>query len=450
MPDIAALRKLVDTVIIVMLENRSFDHMLGHLSLEGMAQVDGLREPFSRYANPFNGSAYLPWSMTDGALSCDLPHEFDEVKTQLALSDVTGRYEMNGFVEAYARAANCMVASSKVEPMAYFSSSQVPITSFFARNFAVCDRWFAPLPTSTQPNKTMALTGDSKIFETRTRPIPSENMVFEWLTKHRVSWRVYAEHISFLMLYDGWAKKALGPKFRSTKQLPLDLLTEPDNTFPHVIFVEPAYDSVESLLGRHGNDNHAPLAVSFGEQFQRKIYNAVIGSPERWKKTVMVLTYDEHGGFFDHVEPLAIPYQVRGEGDCDFASTGPRVPAIVISPLASAGGVCHSNMDHTSVLQFLAELFGAEGEEYSPTVAFRKSRGIRSVSDALTLDIPRKEIVPSPGQALRVSSSFGGRTMAADPMQQAFANAAKQMVADNQKDASKRFPELAYWALTQN
>jgi lipoprotein-anchoring transpeptidase ErfK/SrfK len=84
----------------------------------------------------------------------------------------------------------------------------------------------------------MALCGDSMIFETLTRPIPAGPMVFDWLGKHRVSWRVYAERISFLMLYEGWLKKVLGPKFRSTSRLGLDFMEEPDSTFPKVIVVD--------------------------------------------------------------------------------------------------------------------------------------------------------------------------------------------------------------------
>ena len=450
MPD---LRTLVQTIVLVMLENRSFDHMLGHLSLDALVPgVDGLTRPLAsdRYANPLDGALYYPWPVVDdGTLSCDLPHEADAVTAQLAKSAVTGRYDMNGFVEAYAKADGCRVASSQAEPMAFCRADRVPVTSFVARSYCTCDRWFAPIPTSTQPNKTMALTGASPIATTGTGVIDAGPTVLDWLTAHGVRWRVYHDGFSFFTLYKGQLGHVFGPNFAPTSRLALDVLTEPDATFPQVIVVEPAYDSIERMLGRHGNDNHAPLPVGFGEAFLRRTYQAVVGNPARWATTVMVLSYDEHGGFWDHVPPLPVRQPVAAAPGGGFESTGPRVPAIVLSSLVDPGSVCHAPLDHTSVLQFLAERFGAPGTPYSDSVEARRRQGIASVSAALTRSAPRPVPPPhAPTLPLAPTAELGTPGPPADAMQQSFAAAVDQMVAERPADATAKYPDVVHWQVT--
>ncbi len=163
---------LIDTIVIVMLENRSFDHMLGHLSLPKHANgstVEGLKAPLKRveYENLHGGEPFYPFEMRDGALASDLPHERSEVESTLGLSAVTGRFSMSGFVSAYF-AKTPVNRTTKPDPMGFLTAVDVPITRFFADNYCVCDHWFAPLPTSTQPNRIMALTGTTRIDHTRT------------------------------------------------------------------------------------------------------------------------------------------------------------------------------------------------------------------------------------------------------------------------------------------
>src|SRR5271154_802620 len=160
----------IKTVVLVMLENRSFDHMLGHLSYEGInPQIDGLKNPLTQYQNLYKGDVYNPFIFrNDSALQFDLPHEWDFVATQLAQSGVTEQYAMSGFVEAYAIATK-VNPNPQPDPMGFFNSSLTPVTSFLANTFCTCQRWFAPLPTSTQPNRTMAFCGDSPIFSTASR-----------------------------------------------------------------------------------------------------------------------------------------------------------------------------------------------------------------------------------------------------------------------------------------
>jgi phospholipase C len=138
------LAEKIATVVLVMLENRSFDHMLGHLRYEGlMPTVDGLEKDLSKYNNPYKGGEFVPFQARDRQLTSDLPHEWQFVDTQLAWSPVRQQFEMTGFVQAYADFTKTN-PGQQADPMGFFTSDKVPITSFLARHFRVCERWHAP------------------------------------------------------------------------------------------------------------------------------------------------------------------------------------------------------------------------------------------------------------------------------------------------------------------
>src|SRR5262249_41045664 len=148
-----------------------------------------------------------------------------------------------------------------------------------------------------------------------------------------------------------------------------DVQHEEDATWPHVIFVEPDYNDSPVHISGHACDNHPPVAVGFGEAFLRQVYQAITSNSARSSKSVMFVTYDEHGGFFDHVAPVNIPSAPPpGATYPRFDSTGVRVPALVVSPLVARQSVRHEQLDHTSILQLIAERFGTEGEGYSASV----------------------------------------------------------------------------------
>jgi phospholipase C len=429
-----------------MLENRSFDHMLGHLSLEGSVPgVDGLTAPLSQYANLYAGDVYHPFKMKDRLLDSDLPHEWDEVDAQLARSAVSKRYTMAGFVESYARFRKMADVGPYPDPMGYFPSDQVPVTSFLARSYCTCDRWFSPIPTSTHPNRTMAWCGASRIYTTGAQLIPSDGTLLDWMDQAGVRWRVYHDGLSCFALFpDAW-EHLLGEHFRDYESYLHDMQLEPVSEGPQVIVVEPSYQNAPHLGSDRPNDNHAPLAVGWGEEFLRRTYEAARVNPERWAKTVMIVYYDEHGGFFDHVAPLEIPYRTGGSDPHQFATTGPRVPAIIVSPLVARGSVSHVQLDHTSVLQLLAELF-TPGKPYSPDVEARRAQGIASVS-ALLGDAPRADAPPPPTQPIAVETVLG-RTVTEPPSsksQSLFERAAQELLTKHPDLTAQKYPELHHW-----
>ena len=160
---------------------------------------------------------------------------------------------------------------------------------------------------------------------------------------------------------------------------------------------------------------------------------------------MMILYYDEHGGFYDHVAPPKISYQTKGKDAYSFESLGPRIPGIVMSPFVKPGSVCHELLDHTSVLQFLAEVF-TPGQSYSPSVNSRKKSGIMSINATLVNDI---ELNPplAPTVALDVQTALGKPVdvVQQGDMKLSFDQATLQLLKNNPAEVAKKFPELIQW-----
>ncbi len=430
-----------------MFENRSFDHMLGHLRYEGLQpDADGLQEPLDQYENIYQGGSYRPFPISnDVQLPFDIPHEYNDIKTQLARSPVNGALSMNGFVAAYADTTG-ITPNPQAEPMGFFSSSQVPITSFLAQQFCTCDRWFSSLPTSTQPNRTIAFCGETPIYKTGLQVISAKGNLFDWLDSNQVSWRVYHDGFSFFSLYPGLWDQVLSKNFRDYENLYSDMLH--NDGLPQVIIVEPTYQDAPHIGSDHPNDNHAPLAIGWGEDFLRRTYEAAIANPSVWRETLMVVYYDEHGGFYDHVAPPDFTSRTTANPPFTFDSFGARIPGMLLSPWVQPGTVCHELFDHTSVLQFLAERFTPD-VPYSPAVAARAAAqpAIKSISAALNATPATGGPPPPPAAPILVYSALGD-TIATAPesaMGQSFEQAAREMIAQRPEGVREKYPELYQW-----
>jgi phospholipase C len=194
------------------------------------------------------------------------------------------------------------------------------------------------------------------------------------------------------------------------------------------------------------------LPVAFGEIFVKGVYQALTSNPARWAKTVLALCYDEHGGFFDHVPPLRVPTDAPPGATYQmgpFASTGPRVPALLISPYAPRQTAAHGLYDHTSLLQMLADRFGAGGAPYSAAVEARRQapEPIGSITEALSAeardDVPRIPDAPIAGTAALVSVR-PPRTEG----QRSFASGATAFAAARGQDALQKYPQIAHLLAT--
>jgi phospholipase C len=434
----------IDTIVVVMFENRSFDHVLGHLSHPDFGKrtaVEGLGNPATttRYDNVYDQQIYKPFPMQDGVFTHDPPHGRKTIATQLDV--INQQATMRGFVKAYVQRTHSAV--TEPPPMGFLVPGAVPVSGFLAAEYGVCNRWFSPLPTGTQPNRSMAFAGETLIDENAGLSIPNRGLVLDWLAQRGVRWRVYHSGLSFFVLFN--SPHVLGPHFRSVRRLAQDFMDEPADEAPQVVFIEPEYDDSPVHFGFAPNDNHPPLPMGPGELFLHNIYAALTANPARWAKTLLVVTYDEHGGFYDHVEPMRIPYipPTGARFGTAFETTGVRVPALVASPWVSRGSTIDAPLDHTSILQFLAEKFAGGPEQYSRQVTRRRQHGIQSLSAVLSDEARQDLPLPPANPIVTTSLMRPGSKQPQNENQAAFSVTARALLQADRPRALDRFPELA-------
>jgi phospholipase C len=297
---IANLAK-IEHVVVLMLENRSFDHMLGHLSLEaGRDDVDGLRSGLS---NTYKGKRYPIRHLHRTALTKpeDPCHGGACVAEQVANG-------MGGFVANYATSRPEAPHVDLV--MGYYDGADLPTYDHLAREFAVCDRWFSSVPGATWPNRLYAVAGRAAgSKDPKKIPIYDVPSFVRQLDKAHVSWRWYTHDVATLRFSDGHYLLGHDSHFayfdrRSLLARRNFLDDAHDGKLAAVSWIDPNFYDV-SFVGPSGsNDDHPPSDIKAGQELVLKTYTALVNSPN-WQKTMLVITYDEHGGFYDHVEPPA-------------------------------------------------------------------------------------------------------------------------------------------------
>jgi phospholipase C len=437
---------LIKMIVVVMMENRSFDHLLGYLSLApyNWNNVDGLNMSpawLDKVASVYNGTKYRPFLLTDpyDLIDADPPHERDPIAVQMG-TPVGGIFPMDGFVTNYATAKGAKSVTRESHPpvMGYFGAEQAPVTHFFAQNFAICDHWFSCLPAGTQSNRLMAMSGFTNI-EVNQVPLPHQDLVYDWLTRNGIRWRVYHEEMPFFALMPNWLPDILTEQhFRPFGRLLSDVENEPPGEAPQVMFIEPAYTDAPHI--GLCSDDHAPSAIKGGQAFLLEVYRCMTQYPDMWKGTVMIVTYDEHGGFFDHVSPpfLRTEPPAGARYKKSFETLGVRVPAFVISPFVKPKTVFNGRLDHTSILRFIGQKFGRDGS-YSELV---DKRAVGSVLDVLDLANHERTAptIPSLEPYLEKqppNAGFVPGTPPGTPLQNAFQNALDGIRTHPNKPGSK-------------
>lgn len=399
----------IDTFVVVMLENRSFDHMLGYLSLTG-GKANGLsssQEWLQNFVNVNAGQEYPIHRLSPSVTSIsDPPHDRAPIAIQIKTPCAPGGCpELGGFVQSYA--SRSTPPQNLTDVMGYYDAEALPTFDFLARHYTICDNWFAPLPSGTQANRLMAMAGESAISDNVQGPsfLPDQALVYDWLRDHGIPWCVYqsGSFFPFFSLMKKWLPEIItsltlphegvGGNFRRYSRFASDWKS--DAIMPKVIFIEPEYTD-----GPHfsANDDHSPTGIAGGQAFVADVYRTLTSNLARWKNTLLIVTYDEHGGFFDHVSPLSIPDVVGG---FSFQTTGLRVPAILVSPYVTPGGVFSGKLDHTAILQLLADKLDPD-KSYSSAVSARNGH-LDRLSTALNAFATAG---PPPGLAGGPSTSF--------------------------------------------
>ncbi|MGZ5966306.1 MAG: alkaline phosphatase family protein [Polyangiales bacterium] len=316
-------------VIIAMKENRSFDHVFGKLHAQGQPGVEPIPAGFS---NPdLSGKTYFPAHATTTCIPWDPGHQ-----SQSMLACVNGG-KMDGFVINAASTTGTDGAFA----MHYYEAGDLPFYYFLASTFAIADRHFSPMPTGTFANRDFMMFGTAAgVVDTGiTYPPPSTPSIFQLLMSAGFTWGAYTDGDPFSSTL-GW--KGDEPGVHSTQAL-YDALDQ--GTLPNVAFV----DGVENI-----EDDHPDGDLQFGEQWLKKLYDHAIKSPQ-WGRLVIFFTYDEGGGFMDHVPP---PEACRDDpSSLPVQMMGPRVPLVAISPWAKRNYVSHVVHDHTAITRFVEAIF---------------------------------------------------------------------------------------------
>ncbi len=390
-------------IVQLMLENRSFDQMLGflyadanNLSPSGQ-QYDGLtgtesnpdgtgRDIFVYKIESNSHHAYL----MPGA---DPGEGFYNTNTQLfgTQHPKPGTKPTNkGFVANFKDAIaadrakhypDTLPDTISAEIMGMYAPETLPVMSALARAYAVCDRWFASVPTQTIPNRAFAAAGTSQgrlDNHVKSFTCPS---IFGHLSASKIDWAIYGYNGAPLTRMD----------FTDTINAdPGHFGHFSDFTKRAAAGTLPAYTFLEPSFGAGGNSQHPNYNVALGEQLLYDLYHQLLASPG-WNDTLLIITYDEHGGNYDHVAPpdtATPPDALIGEFDgFDFKRYGVRIPALLISPRIKAGTVfrpAHGVVDHTSVLKTI-------GLRWNLQPLTNRDKNAPDLGDVLTLAVPRTD-----------------------------------------------------------
>jgi phospholipase C len=413
----------IDHVVLVMLENRSFDHLLGFLypksdNFEGLdgtesnLDANGIEARVFEISPAMQNAYYFPLAN---------PAEgYRATNIQLFSSDpppASGQAANDGFVTSFAtelrRPAHPLdpklAGAVPASIMGMYAADTLPVLSGLAKGFAVCDGWFASVPTQTFPNRAFAVAGTSLGYtDNSAHGTPAFNTpsVFGKLADAGQTWKIYGYSAEPLTARDFPDTVLPGPngevvsgfkRFQSDAaagQLAAFSYIEPEwATYPRPH--DPA--AVVQADDRHNfsaeNDQHPVSNLAVGEKLLYDVYQALRGNATAWEKTLLIITYDEHGGTYDHVHPptgAIAPDDVIGPSGFDFTRFGVRVPAVFVSPLIQEGTILHAPsdgrppFDHTSIIATLRARFGIGA-------LGRRDAAAPDLGSILTLQTPRSD-----------------------------------------------------------
>jgi phospholipase C len=344
----------VDHILVLMMENRSFDHYFSKLPEQGQPDV---AVADASYVNTDTNGAAVSWFHTTDYCVEDPHHGWDASHEQWSDGKNDGFVKNNDPDGARA--------------MGYLDQTDIPFYYDLAKDFAISDRYFCSILGPTWPNRMFLYSGSSHGLTKNTLPtnladdsgeVPN---LFAALPKVGVEWKVYRTDLPpAAMFLDTWFESTSGC---STPDAGLPCrLAEIDELFadlasgelPPVVFIDPGFSD-----GWEQTSEHPPGNPQLGQKLVWQVVDAFMKSPI-WSRSVLFITYDEHGGFADHVPPPPACNPNTGEpeegGGYTFDRYGFRVPLFVVSPYAKKNYVSHVDRDHTSILRFIQSRFGIE------------------------------------------------------------------------------------------
>jgi phospholipase C len=345
-----------DHVVVVMMENHSFDCYLGMLPRRGQRKADGFtfnRRGVPMNRNPLKGGYVLPYRATS-TCQASVTQSWNSTHKQIN----GGR--MNGF------------AKTAPQSMVYWTEDDLPFYYSLARTFTLANRWFGSAPCQTYPNRRFLLAGTAYgLISTDTSsledPPPANGTLFDRLDRYGVGWKNYFTDLPGTGVIPS-IPEGRPENLATVSQFHADCAA---GNLPAVSFVDPEFGvagevggplstlpipDVGQTLSTQGGDEENPQDIQIGQSFMASVVGSVLSSPA-WRRTLLVWLYDEHGGYYDHVpppraiKPDSIPPKL-GPGDVagGYDIYGPRVPAVVVSAHSRPRAVDDTVCDHTSIL----------------------------------------------------------------------------------------------------
>jgi phospholipase C len=383
-------------IVVLMMENRSFDHMLGALKATD-PRIDGIDGTQSNPDSTGAAAPAQPLAQFQGQLDPDPDHHFPGVDLQIFNGDATPNRiaTMQGFVKSYFSQRKDVKHSRKI--MYYFTPDKLPVLTTLATEFAVFNRWFASIPGPTLCNRAFAHYGTSfghvgmEVFYPNTQ----FKSVYQRLDDAGKTAKIYYFDVksSSLEVVNLLQHQ---PQFFGTFQQFLDDCGR--GALPDYSFIEPNYSDHEGDDGGAilASDQHPDHHVQEGERFIAAVYNAIRQNAALWESTALLIVYDEHGGIYDHVPPPACtPDGFVAQPDATgtgkpflFDRLGVRVPAVLVSPWVAPGTVVGTGrvFEHASIPATATGFFLQQFADRSP-----REKAAETFLDLLTLNTMRTD-----------------------------------------------------------
>lgn len=335
----------IENVVIIMQENRSFDDYFGHLPGHGQDDVD---VPQGDVSNPDPSGAPIAWYKETQYCVADTDHGWVASHAQWN----------NGMMDGFATSNVTTDDPTGHRALGYYEQTDLPFYYELASTFAISDRYFCSLLGPTYPNRFYFYGGTSYGIVTTDLSIlapPNSPQLLKSLTEKGISWKIYKTNLASIWLYPDWGlDMAQAPNIVDVSQFAVDAAA---GALPSVALVEGAF----SGKAWEETDEHPPANPQVGQHWVYEQLQALVKSPQ-WPKSALFITYDEHGGLYDHVSPPpacvpddtppALSPELGG-----FDRLGFRVPAFVVSPYAKRHFVSHEVHSHTSILRFIQAKF---------------------------------------------------------------------------------------------
>jgi phospholipase C len=373
----------VNHVIVLILENRSFDHMLGDLQ-QVYPNLSGVNR-IKPGTNIYNGISYPQDRGASRFVTNDPKHEYEHVLKQISANN-------GGFVRDFAEAHPDATHDDWQEVMRFHESGSLPAIHTLAKNFLICDHWYSSVPGPTWPNRLFAMSGTSLGRVSMPEGLFNWNLhwysqptIFDRLNEKNKTWKVYFGDFALsLLLVHQWEPRNV-MNFHHMTEFYRDAASVKVDEFPAFSFIEPSY------MPPGANDGHPPHDIVASETLVANVYNAIRANEALWKESLLVVLCDEHGGFYDHESAVAmVAPDSHQEDGFQFNLSGLRVPAILISPWVKAG-VLSTQFDHTSLLKYLIDKWqlGPLGNRAANASTFASS-----LEEELRADTPARIYVP--------------------------------------------------------